>query len=274
VAFVELNDIDDSPLRYLSLAPHPFLGGATYVHGTLSLSGTGQPVSVVLEVLEEGTVIATGVLSDTAAEILLQPLDGGSREISVSQELFVFTPEQLAAVDSTRTTDAQLDLRVRATRDDGREAVADAGTAELLVRYTNENRYFIGEEWQGGNDWVLPSVRALLEGFEGVEFGDISNMNGGHFPPHVSHQQGRDADVWFFGYNDLDGDAARTLVALVDDPAIVSRVEVIFVTYERVAGDPFWDALDGVVLSDGRPAGAVIQPEPDHTGHFHIRFYS
>lgn len=269
-----LNDIDDAPLRFLSLAPHPFLDGSISVHGTLTLAGVGEVVDITLEVIDDDVVIVTGTLTELTRALLLLPFpDAGTLSVASSQPLFVFSPEQLAGLDTSRSENSALALRVRARASDGRETVADAGQVQQLVRYTRDNRYFIGEELQGGNDWVLPSVRAMLERFEGVQFGDISNLHGGSFPPHVSHQQGRDADVWFPGYNELDAAAATTLLAIIDNPAYVGRIELIFVAYERVDGDPFWSVLEGYVLSDGRPAGAVIQPEPEHTGHFHVRFF-
>lgn len=274
ISAVALNDIDDTPLQYLSLAAHPFLDGSIRVHGTISLSGVGQPAEVVLEVVRDEEVIATGTLTEQASALLLRSFgEVGALSVSFSQPLFVIAPDQLAALDTTFAEDRELSLRVRASATDGREVVVDAVSVQQLVRYTNDNRYFVGEDEQGGNDWVLPSVRALLERFDGVQLGDISNMHGGSFPPHVTHQQGRDADLWFPGYNELDNIAAQTLLGIIDRPELVERIELIYVTYSKDSSDSFWTAIEDVVLTDGRFAADVILPEPDHTGHFHVRCF-
>jgi len=274
ISEVALNDIDDTPLQYLSLASHPFLDGSVVVHGTISLVGVGQPTDVVLEVMVSDVVIATGTLTESASAILLQPFDSrATLTIPFSQPLFDISPDQLALLDTSGAENQELLLRVRASASDGREAGVEVVRVQQLVRYTADNRYFVGEDLQGGNDWVLPSVRTLLEAFEGVQLGDISNMHGGSFPPHVTHQEGRDADLWFPGYNELDAAAAITLLALIDNPGDIERIEVIYVAYEQIAGNAFWSELEGVVLSDGRSAETVIQPEADHTGHFHLRLY-
>jgi hypothetical protein len=53
---------------------------------------------------------------------------------------------------------------------------------------------------------VLPHVKAALDHFSSAYssllWGDISNINGGHFPPHLSHGDGRDFDGVFSGYDD------------------------------------------------------------------------
>ena len=157
---------------------------------------------------------------------------------------------------------------------DGREAVYQ--TPEMreigkLVLYTAENRYFIGEEEQGGNSWVTPDAKAFIEQIPDITLGDFSNLNGGPFPPHVSHQEGKDADAWFYGYNERDAATAQGLLDRINHPGVIERIELVFVTYTREAGDPFWEAIQDVTLVDGRPAADVFQPETGHDTHFHLR---
>ncbi|HEX5164589.1 MAG TPA: penicillin-insensitive murein endopeptidase [Thermomicrobiales bacterium] len=267
-----LNDIDNTRLSQLSVSEHPYFGGYTRVHGTLAISGTGNLTDVLLDVIESNAVVTTAGLTPTARDILIQPFgDDGLIAITESTLLFEIPSVELSRID--QTSDGLVSLRVRAQSSSGADAVSSEWPVQKLVRYTKANRYFVGEEAQGGNDWVRPSVRAYVEQLDSVLAGDFSNMNGGPFPPHFSHQTGKDIDLWFEGYNSLDTAAAQRLLAIVNQPAHVARIQNIFVAYERVAGNPFWEVLNGVVLADGRPAASVIVPDPGHYDHFHLRVY-
>jgi hypothetical protein len=275
VAELTLNDIDGSPLESLSVDEHAHFGGLTLIHGTIAIEGEGEITDVVLEVVDYATQASfeVGLVSE-AREQLVGPLgETGRVEIVESRLLFELPSAAFAPFDKSADGHVQLRLKVRAS--DGREAVrgSDYRYVKKLVRYTADNRYFVGEEEQGGNSWVTPDAKAFLEALEGVQLGDISNMNGGPFPPHVSHQKGVDADVWFEGYNNLDGPAAAFLLGLLNRPGVIERVELAFVAYEQVDGDPFWEEIRDVILLDGRAAGEVFRPEPEHTGHFHLRLY-
>src|SRR5690606_7615654 len=164
------------------------------------------------EVLEDGVVVATGVPGLSATEALIGPFgEQGTRERAPIGPLFEVESSQFQALD--RETDGFLTLRVRVTTTAGDEAVAEYDTPVVkLVLYRGENRYLLDEEGRGGNDWVQPSARAIVAGWQDVQIGDFSDMNGGPYPPHVSHQKGLDVDVWFFGYNEMDAYTAETLL--------------------------------------------------------------
>ena len=101
--------------------------------------------------------------------------------------------------------------------------------------------------------------------------GDVSNMNGGKFSPHSSHQTGQDIDGWYTGYNNHDAAAAATMLYFLNDPAYGSQIFRVLVDFEKTATDPFWNAIKDVTLADGRPAATVIFPDADHDTHFHWR---
>jgi hypothetical protein len=269
---LSLNDIDDEPLRFLSADEHPYFDGYTLLHGAISIAGDGALADVVLEVLEDGVVVATGELREAARELLIGPFgDQGLREIGGVQPLFRIASEQFQSVDQDR--DGWLTLRVRATTTEGDESIAAYGTpVGKLVLYRGDNRYLMDEEDRGGNDWVQPSVRNVISGWEDVLLGDFSDMNGGPYPPHISHQEGLDVDIWFFGYNEMDGHAAETMLSHIDRKPYTGRIELVYAAYEPVDGNPFWEVISAHTLSDGRAAAEVILPEEDHTGHFHVRF--
>lgn len=273
---LELHDIDGVPLIGLSVDEHPYFGGNTPVHGVIRVEGEGVLADVVLEVLENDVLIATAALVEDAKAVLLGPLDAeGGRAISESRPLFSLPSTAFAGVD--KSSNGTLTLRVRAIADDGRAATYDYRTGAIwkLIRYRGENRYLSGDLFPelGGNEWVQPAVNSIIATWQGVQIGDFSNLNGGPFPPHITHQSGLDIDVWFPGYENHDGFAAQTLLDLIDNQTVLAHLDVIFVAYSQTDGDPFWEAIRNVTLSDGRPASQVFYPEPEHTGHFHVRFH-
>jgi len=267
-----LNDIDDTSLRHLSVSEHPYSGGYTRVHGTLAIAGTGDLTDLMLEVVASGEVVTTTSLTPQARDIVIQPF-GDDKRIAITESIVLFEIPSTELQQIDQASESVVTLRVRAWSSGGEVAEREYRDVLTLVRYTKANRYFIGEEHQGGNDWVRPAVRAYVEQLEGVLAGDFSNMNGGPFPPHISHQSGTDIDLWFDGYTNLDAAAAERLLTIIDQPEHVTRIEAIFVAYERVAGDPFWSVVQGFTLADGRPAAAVIYPEPEHYTHFHLRVF-
>ncbi len=140
---------------------------------------------------------------------------------------------------------------------------------QKLVRYTGANRYGGRDEGVGGDDWVKPSVRTVIEHFAGLTWGDFSNMNGGPFPPHQTHNDGNDADGWFNGYNARDAATAQTIIGHLNDATYGSRILTVYVTYQQANGNAFWEAIRNVTLNDGRQARDVIRPLGGHTTHFH-----
>ena len=160
-------------------------------------------------------------------------------------------------------------VRVKAVATDGSTTTSDYGPVGHLVLYRGENRYEDRDEVRGGDDWVLPSVLPVIAHYEDIVIGDISDMNGGPYPPHVGHQTGAEIDAWFPGYNELDRHAANQLLQYLNDPEFGSRIELVYVTYEQVDGDPIWETIRDETLADGRAASNVIQPYPDHATHFH-----
>lgn len=123
-----------------------------------------------------------------------------------------------------------------------------------------------------------------------VVIGSISKESGGHFPPHKSHQSGRDADVGFY-YNpgfqiakpatreNLDVERTWALVRTfiietdVDMIIIDSKVQRLLEVHALRRGeDPAW--LKSVFHGTGRPYTSLIVHAPGHTAHMHVRFSS
>lgn len=120
--------------------------------------------------------------------------------------------------------------------------------------------------------------------------GNISASRGGHLPPHVSHQSGRDVDLgyylseghrWYATANASNLDRARTwhlvrtLIADSDVDLILVDIQVqkILKAYAREIGeDPAW--LDQIFQVGGKSQRPVIFHAKGHATHLHVRFYS
>jgi penicillin-insensitive murein endopeptidase len=120
--------------------------------------------------------------------------------------------------------------------------------------------------------------------------GHLSRKGGGRFPPHVSHQNGRDVDLGYY-YSDEEPwyakahvknlDRARTW-ALVRALVTDTDVELIIIANSiqqllrahalEIGEDPHWlDDLFGGKTATMRP---LIRHARGHGTHIHVRFYS
>lgn len=270
ITSLALNDIDNRKLKYLSTAPHSYFGGNTRVHGTITVEGDkdDELQSLVLEIIQGGNVVATANLATDAKTQLLEPFGEDEKvEITTSQLLFELPSAQAANINGA--TNGTLSLRVKAKSSSGEEATKDFGAVEILVRYTNSNRYGLRDGNQGGDDWIKPSVKTIIEHFSNITVGDMSNMNGGKFSPHSTHQDGRHVDGWFNGYNARDAATAATIISHLNDATYGSKILTVYVTYQQTNTNAFWNAIKNVTLNDGRMAKDVIKPINGHTTHFH-----
>lgn len=272
ITSLALHDIDGEPLRYLSIDQHPYFEGDTLIHGTIAITVPPDTSlsTLLVTVLAGEQEIASGGLSHDAANLLLgAPDPDGVLAIEQSQLLFVLPSSEMMPPDDAH--DRQLTVQVTAVATDGSTASLGYGPVGQLVLYRGENRYEDRDEARGGDDWLLPSVLPVVTHFEDIVIGDISDMNGGPYPPHVGHQDGNEIDAWFPGYNELDRHTALQILEHLNDPEYGSRIELVYVTYERVEGDPIWETIRDETLADGRAAIDVIQPYPGHDTHFHWR---
>jgi len=227
-----------SPLEFLSASKHPFLSisrygngisGYTQVFGRLAVEGVrGDTLrEVILEVLEDGQVKASTTLPRFPEHMELPPVlptglpafnhfydqfeataagDRSSTEGSAKGSTLFELGDELGNVDQTR--EGKLTLRVRVVSD-WDEAVSTGVQLTKLVRYDDENRYLSRDESYGGDSWVRPSVKPALEHFakkfqrmtkKQLLYGDMANMHGGRFAPHLDHEDGLDADAAYDGY--------------------------------------------------------------------------
>jgi hypothetical protein len=266
-----LNDIDNTPLRFLSGAAHTYKGGMTQIHGKVVVKGPADDAlqSLTLEISQGGAVRATANLSSAAQSALLTSF-GADGQVEISSSSLLFELPSAQAANIIGTADSSLSLLVRAKSASGKEATYNAGVATLLVRFTGSNRYLGRDEDRGGDDWVQPGLRAIANHFTSNNYGDFSNMNGGSFKPdHEEHREGEDVDGHFANYNNRDAATAATIIGHLNDPTYGSQIARVLVTFVQADTNPFWNAIKNVTLNDGRLARNVIHPANKHKGHFH-----
>jgi len=137
---------------------------------------------------------------------------------------------------------------------------------------------------------AIDAVAARFPNTPRAFIGDLSAKRGGHLPPHVSHQSGRDVDVsyylteghrWYATANASNLDRARTW-HLVRTLIADSDVDLIFVDIQiqrllkayalEIGEDPAW--LDQVFQVGGKSQRPIIFHAKGHATHLHVRFYS
>ena len=122
--------------------------------------------------------------------------------------------------------------------------------------------------------------------------GDLSRINGGFFPPHLSHQSGRDADIGYYTKGSYQPEYLQKIRAyqldvertwtflnsfLKDD-----KVQYIFMDYRLQK--PLYYYLKNQIklsprliskyLSYPRRTGGIIRHLKGHADHLHVRFYA
>jgi len=148
-----------------------------------------------------------------------------------------------------------------------------------------------------GVEGVLKSLRACAKrvkdafpGTHDILIGDLSRPGGGRFPPHESHQSGRDADIGYYLASNLQNDTLhRVKAAEVDYPRTWAHLKC-HITTDRVSRVYMDRRLQVAmiewlrkkkVVDDGQiqrlfqvEGGdeALIRHAKEHDTHFHVRF--
>ncbi len=123
-----------------------------------------------------------------------------------------------------------------------------------------------------------------------IPIGDISDSDGGHLAPHLSHQSGRDVDIgyyyttddkWYTKVNANNLDFPRSW-AFVKAMITETDVEVIFIDRSvqkllreyavSIGEDEGW--LDEIFGGPSTTLRALIRHEKGHRSHIHVRFYN
>jgi len=268
-----LLDLDNQSVRFLSAAQHPYFDGFTYLNGTITLEGeeTDKITKLYLQIMDQGVELARAELSTQAAAKLLNKSFGKSGKIEIKNPMLLFKvfPGELGKLSPTE--DKTYSFVIQATSKDGATAHKSMNAMSALVLFTGASRYDGRDVEQGGDDWLLPSVRAKVDELGSLTWGDFSNMNGGIFEPHQLHRDGHSADAWIDGYNNRDAATADALIALLNG-GLANRIRFMYVAYRRSEGNAFYNAIRGRTLTNGRKVENVILPDAQHTTHFHLEF--
>jgi hypothetical protein len=215
-------------------------------------------------------------------------------EIAESRLLFMIPAGEFTAV--TKTQDGTVLLQVKARSRDHPEwiiqpwvAPTPSGEVTILVRYDDPaRRYGDRNRALGGDDWVRPSVSAVVKSIEdradGMETGQgidlewdsFSTMNGGPFYAHCTHQEGDIVDGRFddFSPNGDEAKAKQTAERIVELFNVSTHgqcIERILITHNA----HFWQAIEtqiptGMWVDGVRTVTQVIQRREDHNDHFHL----
>jgi LysM repeat protein len=180
-------------------------------------------------------------------------------------------------------------------------AESDKGVLKGGVQLPPGSHYHV--KWKAAAWGTSTAVRSIqsavaaykrkMPGGPKVHVGDLSKQSGGHFPPHVSHQHGRDVDIGyvlkgpdanvtrFRTATSRNLDVARTwtlIKAFID----TQEVTYIFMDYsiqqllyeharERGFSEETLDELFQYPRGRGRSHG-IIRHWKGHKNHFHVRF--
>lgn len=177
----------------------------------------------------------------------------------------------------------------------------DKGTLKGGIQLPNGRHYVV--KWQAAAWGTAKSVRAIqtaiadykrrMPGGPKVHVGDISKRRGGKFPPHVSHQHGRDVDVGYVLKGELaheerfraarkkNFDVARSW-RLIKSFVDTGHVKYVFVDYKlqkmlyeyaesKGVSEDTLDELFQYPRGRGRTHG-MIRHWKGHVNHFHVRF--
>ena len=189
-----------------------------------------------------------------------------------------------------------------------REDMASFGSISLGM--TNGGALLNGVQMPEGERWVVrvprlawgtrETVDSIIRSIEKVHeqfpdtpkiyIGHLSRKRGGRFPPHRSHQSGRDVDIgyyytggepWYTRADAKNLDRARTW-ALVRAFITETDVQMMFIDHSlqrllkeyalEIGEDPHWiDQIFGGKTATLRP---IIRHARGHATHIHVRFFN
>lgn len=223
-----------------------------------------------------GDSIRPGLLvADISSESVRIETDSGVLTLGFSAEAAVLEPTDTfypdLALDDTRS-------------DDMMDAIVMPNGPGYIVKHPHL-------AW--GTPRTIEALQSALRRYldrrlEGplVRIGDISKRNGGAFPPHVSHQFGRDVDIGYV-LSGMDADVARfrrasqhnldlkRTWALIESVIETGIVAYVFMDYEiQALLYPYAGAKASMFqYPHGRRASVgIIRHWPGHADHFHVRF--
>ena len=172
----------------------------------------------------------------------------------------------------------------------------------LNAKTLEDSPYWIKRRFRGyGTPEMLAAIKAGVHALRTrfpnappLIIGDLSKRYGGHFPPHLSHQSGRDADIGYFvrGYyshrlkglsrvshHTIDAEKTWTFLSgmiktgLVESMFIDYRLQKKLYHYAKTQKE--WSQRElKRIFSYPLWKGKMISHLSGHSDHMHIRFYA
>lgn len=126
-----------------------------------------------------------------------------------------------------------------------------------------------------------------------IVIGDLSIKHGGHFPPHKSHQTGRDVDIWLPVRGSRQSNKIRprdrpqpeqadwlATWHLIDALIGTGAIDRIFLSYHlqeylrdaAIRDGNSVEELAEIIQYPARDPYAFVRHSPSHTRHIHVRF--
>ena len=163
----------------------------------------------------------------------------------------------------------------------------------------NGDDYIHSEYWLSVRNLLTDRADLVTKGGANVtgvpiRVADISNLNGGKFPPHAGHNRGINLDLRYSKIDEYkgfstgapplkDGHSARALLDILNS-SIGSSIHRLLVTVENEGFDnirdsfkdnatDFQKAIRAECLVDGRYAGDAIVHKSGHNHHFDLGFF-
>lgn len=272
----ELHNIDGQALEFLSVGDHPYYGGKTQIHGTITLKGAedDQVKNLALVIAQDQKTIAAALTVGAHSQLIGKPF-GPEGELSILTPQLLFELPAKTSQELKINQNGELLLAIIAESARGEIAVKGIDNVEILVHYAGTNRIApagtADGNTPGGDDWVKPGVKQIAEKLaDRLQYGDFSKMNGGYFPPHQNHKTGNDFEATFTGYDKRDAAVADTLIELANE--IIQEVGSEHLTYIHVTFTPeFSDAIKNVTLTEGKQAKQVFLNRKGFEKHFSVR---
>ena len=263
--------------------------------GLLALGCSGpEEVDTGLDRME---FAETEVLDDGVADSALEPIPRvrmpirpkarvGSPRLTIDSDVTLPVPR--CANQAERTGPSRSVGQVTNGGLEGACRIAGAGPGYLAV---NKNG-FGTDETIALLQWAAAQMHQQFPAGAPLVIGAVARPEGGHYPPHKSHQSGRDVDL---GYPRTDGKGTRSfaltdagnidterLWSLLEAWLAAGKLGFVFMDYELQA--VLYQDLHDVGYSEAQlrpifqyPAGpavpsGMIRHASGHADHFHVRF--
>lgn len=270
------------PLAFFSGEQHPYFNGKTPIYGDIELrapEGTEiDSVALYIHTINRNTPRATAGLDTGVASTQLLTTVGPTGVVSITgnEKLFDVQSQDLFSQGNDEVT---LQLIVKSAS--GATSKYEVGKFPVLdLVDPNPNfvkRYGGRDPRNGGDGWGRVAVVELIESMSSnnpdLLFNDVADIHAGEFPPHsiTNHGNGKSVDITFPNFSLRNAATAQRIIDLLNtnEGRSIRRVGLLF---DPTPGKAFYDAINGVVLANGKLATDIIRFFNDHDTWMHVDF--